>query len=137
MSIDKNSFMNGDAIITMMSDNLAMLRAKSTLTQAEIADVIGIPRTTYSAIECGRRKMTFNVFLKLAKFFSENDKTSIILSLLGLDNETLTPILKANSIIENSYKEAQKKIVAFGGTIQKDDEKQTIINKALRGIDKN
>lgn len=48
--------LNDNEYIAIMSDNLAMLRAKAALTQAEIADVIGIPRTTYSAIENKKEK---------------------------------------------------------------------------------
>ena len=61
--------LNDNEYIAIMSDNLAMLRAKAALTQAEIADVIGIPRTTYSAIENKKRKITFPVFVSLSKVF--------------------------------------------------------------------
>lgn len=66
--------LNDNENIVIMSDNLAMLRAKAALTQAEIADAIGIPRTTYSAIENRKRKMTFPIFVSLSKYFLSNYK---------------------------------------------------------------
>ena len=76
--------LNDNENIVIMSDNLAMLRAKAALTQAEIADAIGIPRTTYSAIENRKRKMTFPIFVSLSKYFLSNEKTKEIMKLLGL-----------------------------------------------------
>lgn len=67
--------LNDNENIVIMSDNLAMLRAKAALTQAEIADAIGIPRTTYSAIENRKRKMTFPIFVSLSKYFLSNYKS--------------------------------------------------------------
>lgn len=42
-----------DTCIELLYENLVSLRAKADITQAEIADLIGISRQTYYAIETG------------------------------------------------------------------------------------
>ena len=57
------------AYIDKLAENLSMLRAKAGVTQGDVADGIGIARQTYSAIECGRNKMSWNTFMSLILFF--------------------------------------------------------------------
>ena len=80
--------------ITKLSDNLAMLRAKAGVSQAELAEVIGIARQTYSAFECGRKSMGWNTFMSLILFFKEKKKTSDIISMIGIYTDELENYIK-------------------------------------------
>lgn len=136
---EKAEFLNNNKYIVIMSDNLAMLRAKATLTQAQIADIIGIPRTTYSAIENRKRKMTFSVFVSLSKYFISNQQTATIMDLLGLSEKTLNHFFHIEDLISTLHKKTEiKKVAAFGGNVDYDQDyiKQREIEKAIKGIDK-
>ncbi len=108
--------------IVIMSSNLTMLRAKAALTQAQVADAIGIPRTTYSAIENKKRKMTFRNFVNLSKFYLENKETATIMNLLGMSEEALKKLFYIDQLIEEIPKNTEtKKVAAFGGNCAADD----------------
>ncbi|RGF89101.1 XRE family transcriptional regulator [Firmicutes bacterium AM55-24TS] len=130
--------LNDNEYIAIMSDNLAMLRAKAALTQAEIADVIGIPRTTYSAIENKKRKITFPVFVSLSKYFLSNKETIEIMKLLGLSEDALGQFFYIEKLIDKIPKNVEtKKVAAFGGKRNSDNnEKNLKIEKAIKGIEK-
>lgn len=121
--------------LIIMSKNLSMLRAKASLTQAQLADNIGIPRTTYSAIENKKRKMTFAVFVNLSKYFLSNKETVDIMNLLGLSEKTLNQFFYIDKLIK---KTERKKVAAFGGNrvSEDDNNKQRTIEKTIKGIDK-
>ncbi|OQB13124.1 MAG: helix-turn-helix protein [Firmicutes bacterium ADurb.Bin193] len=131
--------LNDNEYIIIMSSNLAMLRAKAAVTQAQLADAIGIPRTTYSAIENKKRRMTFPVFVSLSKYFLSNNETIDIMNLLGLSEDVLSHFFYIEKLIEkNPHKTKRKKVAAFGGNRNSEDynEKQRQIEKAIKGIDK-
>lgn len=131
--------LNDNEYIVIMSDNLAMLRAKAALTQAEIADAIGIPRTTYSAIENKKRKMTFPIFVSLSKYFLSNEETKEIMKLLGLSEDALSQFFYIEKLIDKIPKNTKiKKVAAFGGNCDNDEktEKHKKIEKAIKGIEK-
>lgn len=65
-----------DVSIELLQTNLASLRARIGISQEEIANVIGLTRQTYYAIECGKRKMTWGTFLALLFFFDSVDSTA-------------------------------------------------------------
>ena len=50
-------------LIRALTTNLPMLRAKLDITQEEISEIIGTSRQTYSAIESGKRVMSWQVYL--------------------------------------------------------------------------
>jgi|GEM_PF-3260432 DNA-binding XRE family transcriptional regulator len=52
------------------SRNLRILRCMSSLTQEEMASMLGISRSTYSAIENGTQAMSYSVACAAAKIFS-------------------------------------------------------------------
>jgi len=131
--------LNDNEYIVIMSSNLAMLRAKAAMTQAQLADAIGIPRTTYSAIENKKRKMTFPVFVSLSKYFLSNNETIDIMNLLGLSEDVLSHFFYIEKLIEKiPQKTKRKKVAAYGGNrnSEDDNEKQRQIEKAIKGIDK-
>lgn len=64
-----------DSCIESMFENLASLRAKANITQTEIANLIGVSRQTYHAIEAGKRTMSWNTYLSLLLFYDTNSAT--------------------------------------------------------------
>ena len=82
------------AYIDKLAENLSMLRAKAGVTQGDVADRIGIARQTYSAIECGRSRMSWNTFMSLIFFFKENKKTKDVIELLGIYDDMLDNFIK-------------------------------------------
>ena len=54
-----------EKLISLLVDELPVLRAKIGLSQGELSDIIGVSRQTYSAIETRKRKMTWNTFLSI------------------------------------------------------------------------
>ena len=55
--------------IDALTNELAPLRAKVGISQGELATLIGVSRQTYSAIESGKRKMSWNTYLSLILFY--------------------------------------------------------------------
>lgn len=64
-----------DTCIELLYENLVPLRAKAGITQAEIANFVGVSRQTYYAIETGQRTMSWNTYLSLLFFFDTNNFT--------------------------------------------------------------
>ena len=58
--------------IDALTSELAPLRAKVGISQGDLAALIGVSRQTYSAIECGKRKMSWNTYLSLFLFYDYN-----------------------------------------------------------------
>ena len=130
--LKKNDYIN------VLNEHLSMLRAQSGMNQSELAKIAGIARTTYSAVESKKRKMTVQVFTNLARYFLENEKTVSVMELLGLTSESLEPFFQVDNIINQPVKSnSRKKVAAFGGNVSKksDSDKQRKIEKALKGID--
>ncbi|WP_142247960.1 helix-turn-helix domain-containing protein [Alkalihalobacterium alkalinitrilicum] len=53
----------------MFGDRLAKLRTDKKLTQSDFASKLGIPRSTYSNYENGKRQPDFETLQKIADFF--------------------------------------------------------------------
>ena len=64
-----------NAIIQLLRNELPVLRAKARISQEAVAAGIGISRQTYSAIETGKREMSWTTFLALVAYFQNNDST--------------------------------------------------------------
>lgn len=86
--------------IDKLTESLSMLRAKADVTQSDVADRIGIARQTYSAIECGRKNMSWNTFMSLILFFKENIKTCEVLKKLGIYTDELESYIRVEKHIE-------------------------------------
>lgn len=65
--------------IEIMVENLVALRAKAGITQEELANLVGISRQTYYAIETNRRALSWNTYLSLLLFFDANINTHVML----------------------------------------------------------
>ena len=76
-----------------MADNLPTLRTKLSMTQEDLAKLIGVSRSTVIMFEKKQRQMTWNTFLSLILVFSKNNETNILLKALGIYTEELENIL--------------------------------------------
>lgn len=54
----------------MLTDNLRMLRKSFNLTQQEVADILGIDRSTYTFYEVGKTKPTIDNLKKLCDVYN-------------------------------------------------------------------
>lgn len=61
--------------IAVLQENLSALRARADISQEELSNIIGVSRQTYSAIESGKRVMSWSVYLSLVFFFREIKST--------------------------------------------------------------
>ena len=64
-----------DRLIAALTPELATLRTKAEISQEELAELIGISRQTYGAIERDVREMSWTTFLSLVLFYDCNQKT--------------------------------------------------------------
>lgn len=89
----KNSTLNKEKLIEIMTDNLPALRAKIGLSQDEISNLVGILRQTYCAIETRKRKMAWSTFMSLLFIFWYNDKTNLFVKAIEVFPKELQVIL--------------------------------------------
>lgn len=81
-------------LMSLMAQNLPILRAKLSLTQVDLAERIGVSRHTLIAIENKQRQMSWPTFLSLMLFFSKNSGTNQLLGVLGIVTEELNEYLE-------------------------------------------
>lgn len=86
-----------DLLIKKLTNNLPILRAKSQISQEELASIIGISRQTYSSIETMKRKMSWSTFLTLVLFFGCNEGTATMLDGMGILSSELNDLLSTNN----------------------------------------
>lgn len=75
---EKNRF------IAALTPHLTILRTKAEISQEEIANLIGVSRQTYGAIERKIRTMSWNTYLSLVLFYDHNQKTHQLMRQLSL-----------------------------------------------------
>lgn len=68
-----------EKLISALTPQLMMLRAKAEISQGELANLIGVSRQTYGAVERGARKMTWGTYLSLILFYDYNHMTHTII----------------------------------------------------------
>ena len=68
-----------EELIEIMRNELPVLRARLGISQERVAEIIGISRQTYNAIETGKREMTWPIFLSMVAFFQNNEQTDQML----------------------------------------------------------
>lgn len=81
MQVNDNALRN--QLIERLVDELPVLRARLGVSQADIAEKIGISRQTYNGIETGKKKMNWTMFVALIAVFRSNDQTRLMLK--GID----------------------------------------------------
>lgn len=84
-------------LISVLTENLPVLRAKIGVSQEEVANIIGVSRQTYSSIETMKRPMTWGMFLSLVLFYGCNDGTAVMLDGMGILTPQLNNFLNINN----------------------------------------
>ena len=84
-------------LIAKMGENLPTLRIRLSLTQAKLAEMVGISRQTLVAIESGKRAMSWNTFLSCLLIFQNNSDTRKLLSVYDISTDELNEYLSCNS----------------------------------------
>ncbi len=82
-----------EKLMDNMATNLPTLRAKANLTQAKLAEMIGVSRQTIVAIESQKRKMSWNTFLSCLLVFQNNEEPDRLLKLYEISTNELTSYL--------------------------------------------
>ena len=83
-----------EKLIANMTDNLAMLRTGLGFTQEDLAEKVGLSRSTIMAIENKRSKMTWTVFLALMLVFSKHEETDKLLNILEIYTDDFNRFIK-------------------------------------------
>ena len=81
-------------LINNMVSNLPILRKKLDITQDELANLIGVSRSTIMAVENSKRDMTWNMFLSLILIFTKNKETDKLLNVLEIYTDELNSFIK-------------------------------------------
>lgn len=76
-----------------LSENMQMLRGKLGISQAELAETLGVSRQTINAVENGRQNMSWNLFISLILFFSYNQDTKELLPIIMSDMQKIEDYL--------------------------------------------
>lgn len=84
-------------LVKILTNNLPVLRAKLQISQAELSNIIGISRQTYSSIETLKKKMSWSTFLTLVLFFGCNEGTAMMLDNMGILSPELNKLLSTNN----------------------------------------
>ena len=73
-----------DAFIAALTPHLAVLRTQAEISQEDLANLIGVSRQTYSAIERKIRPMAWSTYLSLVLFYDHNKKTHKMIRQLSI-----------------------------------------------------
>ena len=63
------------------------------ISQAELAETLGVSRQTINAVENGRQNMSWNLFISLILFFSYNKDTKELLPIIMSDMQKIEDYL--------------------------------------------
>ncbi len=74
--------------IEKMIKNMPVLRAAANLTQAELADKVGVSRQTIVAIENGSRSLTWTMYLALLFVFKNNVESDLFDTIIVMEQAT-------------------------------------------------
>ena len=93
-----------DKLIENLTYNLPTLRARAALSQAKLAEIIGVSRQTLVAVENKKRKMSWSTFLSCFLVFYKNPETNLLLKIYGIYTEELDHYLTGmNNKAEDNY----------------------------------
>lgn len=81
-------------IITKLSEELVVLRAKAGLSQEEFSSIIGLSRQAYSAFELKKKDMSWRTCFSVLMYFNYNPRTHRLLRALGLFPEEIDESVK-------------------------------------------
>lgn len=99
----------------MLSKRLKQLRSSTPYTQAELADKLGVARTTYAMYEQGKREPDNGTLNKIADHFN----VSLDYLLGRTDSPASTP--KAPDLSEKDEKDIAKRLEEFKNDIEHSD----------------
>ena len=68
-----------EQLISILTNELKMLRSKVDASQQDLASRLGLSRQAYAAIESKAQKMTWSNFLALLMIFTNNEATARII----------------------------------------------------------
>ncbi len=87
-----------EKLIENMTQNLPTLRAKAALSQARLAEMIGVSRQTLVAVENKKRKMSWSIFMSCFLVFHKNSETNLLMKVYEIySNELDTYLSGSNS----------------------------------------
>lgn len=93
--------MNRKGIVDMQNEyietlikNLPILRAATSMTQAELADKVGVSRQTIVSIETRKRPMPWSLYLAIICVFKQYEETKKLLETFELFNSDFIKELK-------------------------------------------
>ena len=89
-----------DSFIAMLTPNLTVLRTRAEISQEDLANLIGISRQTYSAIERKVRRMAWSTYLSLVLFYDHNQKTHKMIRQLSIFPQEL--VIRFNDGVDYS-----------------------------------
>ena len=72
-----------EQLMDILINELKVLRAKVQISQKELAEMLGISRQTYVAIENKKAKMTWQHFIALLLLFRSNEDTAKMIDWIG------------------------------------------------------
>ena len=87
------SGLNKEQYQRAMAENLPLLRSKLSLSQKEVADLVGTSRQTISLIERGSREIMWDTCMSLTLLFISNPETRSLMPPLGIDINAMTNYL--------------------------------------------
>ena len=76
-----------------LAANLPTLRAKSGISQNELADRLGFSRQTISAIEGQKREMQWSTFSTIVLFFSKDQEIYRLMLVMSIMDEDVMTML--------------------------------------------
>lgn len=89
-----------EKLIENMTKNLPTLRAKASLSQAKLAEMIGVSRQTLGAVENHKRNMTWSTFLSCFLVFSKNSETKLLLKVYEIYTDELKSYLTGSNMYD-------------------------------------
>ena len=78
-----------ETMIENMTKNLPTLRAKASLSQAQLAEMIGVSRQTLVAVENRKRKMSWSIFMSCFLVFHKNPETNLLMKVYDIYTDEL------------------------------------------------
>lgn len=78
-----------NTVVQNMARNISVLRAMLHLSQAQLAELIGVSRQTVVLFETGKRIMPWSTFIALLFIFDNNSITKPLLSVMDIYPEEL------------------------------------------------
>lgn len=80
-----------------MAENLPVLRARLGLTQAGLAEMVGVTRQTISLVESGTRELPWSSFISLLYIFKQNEQTLPLLEVLQISTPEVESLFQVTT----------------------------------------